>query len=90
MGVSRTQSTPNFLKSEHLLPPDTHMYVCVSRGKKCSFFGKLGVFCFLETAVLRFALLPHYQQTNVFIYIYKHFPIGVEFFKLEIKSTKTI
>ena len=27
-------------------------------GKKCSFFGKFGVLCFLETPVLRFALLP--------------------------------
>ena len=24
-------------------------YVCVSGGKKCSFFGKFGVLCFLET-----------------------------------------
>ena len=31
-------------------------------GKKCSFFGKFGVFCFLETPVLRFALLPYYQR----------------------------
>ena len=37
-------------------------YMCVSGGKKCLFFGKFGVFCFLETPVLRFALLPYYQQ----------------------------
>ena len=37
-------------------------YVRVSGGKKCLFFGKFGVFCFLETPVLRFALLPYYQQ----------------------------
>ena len=30
-------------------------------GKKCSFFGKLDVFRFLETPVLRLALLPYYQ-----------------------------
>ena len=36
---------PNFPKNEHFLPP----YV------KCSFFGKFGVLCFLETPVLRFA-----------------------------------
>ena len=59
-GVSRKQSTPNFLKNEHFLPPDTHTYVCVSGGKKCSFFGKFGVLCFLETSVLRFALLSYY------------------------------
>ena len=32
-----------------------------SRCKKCSFFGKSGVLCFLETPVLRFALLPYYR-----------------------------
>ena len=37
-------------------------YVCVSGGKKCSFFGKFGVLCFLETPVLRFALLPYYRR----------------------------
>ena len=36
-------------------------YVCVSGGKKCWFFGKLGVLCFLETPVLKFALLPYYR-----------------------------
>ena len=32
---------------------------CVSGGKKCSFFGKFGVLCFLVTPVLRFALLSY-------------------------------
>ena len=36
--------------------------VCVSEGKKCLFFVKFGVLCFLETPVLRFALLPYYRQ----------------------------
>ena len=31
-------------------------------GKKCSFFGKFGVFCFLVTPVLRFALLPYCRR----------------------------
>ena len=35
-------------------PPDTETYGDVSGGKKCSFFGKFGVFCFLATLVLRF------------------------------------
>ena len=38
------------------------LIVCVSGGKKCSFFGKFGVLCFLETPVLRFTLSPYYQQ----------------------------
>ena len=37
-------------------------YVCVSWDKKCSFFAKFGVLCFLETPVLRFTLSPYYQQ----------------------------
>ena len=37
-------------------------YVWVSMGKKCSFFGKFGVLCFLETPVLKFALLPYYRR----------------------------
>ena len=57
-GASRKQSTPNFPKNEHL-PPDTYTYVCVPGGKKCLFYGKFGVLCFLETPVLRFALLPY-------------------------------
>ena len=32
------------------------------RSKKCSFFGKCDVLCFLETPVLRFALLPYYRR----------------------------
>ena len=41
--ISRKQSTANFPKNEHSLPPEMHMYMCVSVGKKCSFFGKFGV-----------------------------------------------
>ena len=63
MGVSKKQSALSFPKNEHFLPFDTHTYVCPSEGKKCSFFGKLGALCFLETPVLRFALLPYYQRS---------------------------
>ena len=38
------------------------MYVCVSGCKKCSFFGKFGMLCFLETPILRLALLPYYPR----------------------------
>ena len=37
--------------------------MCVSGGKKCLFFGKYGVLCFLETPVLRFALLAYYRRS---------------------------
>ena len=56
-GVSRKQNTPNFPKNEHFLPPDTQT--------RCSFFGKFGVFCFLETPVLRFALFPSCRHIGV-------------------------
>ena len=57
----KLHSTPNFPKNEHFLHIDTDRYLCVSGGKKSSFFGKFGVFSFLETPVFRFtlfALLP--------------------------------
>ena len=41
--------------------PMIHTYVCVSGGKKCSFFGKFGELWFFETPVLRFAILPYYR-----------------------------
>ena len=31
--------------------------------RQCSFFGKFGVLCFLETLVLRFAILFYYRRT---------------------------
>ena len=37
-------------------------HLCVSLGKKCLFFGKFGVLCFLVTPVLRFASLPYYRR----------------------------
>ena len=41
----------------------THItYVCVSRVKKCSFFGKFDVLRFRKTPVLRFAFLPYYRR----------------------------
>ena len=44
------------------LPPDTHtMYMCVSGGKECSFFGKFGVLCFV-TYISKFIFLPYYQR----------------------------
>ena len=51
MGVSRKQSMLNFPKNEHFLPLDSCTLVRVSGVKKCLFFWKFGVFCFLETPV---------------------------------------
>ena len=60
MVVTRKQSTPNFPKNEHFLPPDTH--TCVSGGKKCLVFGKFAILSFLVTPVLRFALFPYCRR----------------------------
>ena len=57
--------TPNSPKNEHFLPTDMHT-VCVSSGKKDSFFRKFGVLCFLETSALRFTLLPYYRRSMLF------------------------
>ena len=75
MGVSRKQSTPNFSKIEHFLLPDTYTYVCVSEGKKCLFFGKFGVLCFLVTSVLKFALLPYYRRNENYVLDGKGIPV---------------
>ena len=40
-------------------------HMCVSGGKKCSFFGKCDELCFLETPALRLAHLPYYQLLEV-------------------------
>ena len=69
MGVSRKQSTPNFPKNEHFLPPDTHTYVCVTGAKKCLFFGKFGELCFLKTPIMRFAFLPYYRRSDSIIFL---------------------
>ena len=41
MGISRKQSTSNFPKNEQFLPLDTHMYLCVSGGKKMFVFRRI-------------------------------------------------
>ena len=55
---ARKQGTPNFSKNSMCM----YMYMCLSGDKKCSFFRKCSVLCFLVTTVLRFVLLPYYRQ----------------------------
>ena len=43
--------------------------VCASGGKKCLFFGKFGVLCFLGKTVLRFVILPYYRWNTVKQYL---------------------
>ena len=55
------KARPIFRKT-NISYPFVHTYVCVWGGKKCSFFGKIDVLCFLEATVLRFALLSYYRR----------------------------
>ena len=55
-----------FRKTNIFLPPNAHTCVGVSEDKKCSFFGKFGMLCFLVTPVLRLALLPCSQRSPTF------------------------
>ena len=43
--------------------------MCISGSKKCSFFGKFGMLCFLETTILRLPFLPNYQRYQMFVAI---------------------
>ena len=52
----------------------TKQIVCVSGRKKYSFLGKFDVFCFLETPILRFTLLPYYRQNNIEKNLGEHAP----------------
>ena len=70
------------------------MCVCISGGKKCSFFGKFGVPCFLETPALRFCLLPYYRRTmarQILNHILKRYTIEgfVQFILSEIPTLPT-
>ena len=42
-GCYKKSKQTKFSKKEHFLPHNTHTHVCVTAGKKCSFFGKFGV-----------------------------------------------
>ena len=64
----------NFPKNKHFLPP-----LCISGDKKCSFFGKFGMLCFLETPVCRFAYLP-YQR---------HIPLWMQGWKICVCCIRT-
>ena len=59
-------------KRTFLTPWYSHVYVWVSGGKKCSLFGKFGALSFLETPVLRFALLPYYRWSLLFLIVSVH------------------
>ena len=54
------------LNMGHNVPERTpNLDVFSRRGYESSFYGKIGVLCFLVTPVLRFALLPYYRRLSV-------------------------
>ena len=56
----QSMCTPQKLSLEFHI--EASKFLCVSRGKKYLFFGKFGIFCFLETLVFRIAILPYYWR----------------------------
>ena len=48
MGVPRKQSTPNFPKNKHYLPPDTQTYVAYQGVRNVDFSENLSCFVFLK------------------------------------------
>ena len=66
------KNTQSFPKNEYFLPPDTHMCLYVPGGRKCLFFGKFDVLCFLVTPLLRFALLLYCRRVLVTSYLIYH------------------
>ena len=85
--VTRKLIMPNFPKNEHFLPLDRYTYVCVSGGKKCSFFGKFGVLCFLITSVLRFAILQYYRRILLFKNMTQLFTFASSLFSAYLSAT---
>ena len=62
-GVSRQSAKrAKISKKQKISYPLYAHVVRVSGGKKCSFFRKFGVLCFIVTYVLRFALLPCHRR----------------------------
>ena len=62
-----------FLKT-NISYPVIRTRTCVYQGvRNVRFFGKLGMLCFLETPVLRFALLTYYRRMDPWLPLY-YFP----------------
>ena len=60
--VFQENKARQFFRKTNISYPLICTRTCGTGGKKCSFFGKFGVLCYLETPVLRFAFLPYYRQ----------------------------
>ena len=62
-GRAKKIKQAKFSEKRHLLPPPTRAQVCLYQGVRNARLSKnLALLCFLETPVLRFALLPYCLQ----------------------------
>ena len=61
---ARQNKTPNFPTKWTFLPPDTQTYVCVSEGKKCLFFRKIGRALFSWNTHIDIRLLIYYRRKS--------------------------
>ena len=70
------QNSSCYKKTKHAIFSEKRTFLnprtCVDQGvsKKCSFFEKFGVLCFLVTPVLRFALFCVVLVPNIFVLVY--------------------
>ena len=62
--VFQENNVRQIFQKKNISYPVTRIVRVRIRGKESLFLGKFGVFCFLETFVSRFALLPYYQRIN--------------------------
>ena len=60
--VLQVNKARQIFRKTNMSYPLVQTHVCVSGGKKRSFFAKFDLLCFLVTLVLRFALLPYYRR----------------------------
>ena len=61
---ARQNKTPNFPTKWTFLPPDTQTHVCVSEGKKCLFFRKIGRALFSWNTHIDIRLLIYYRRKS--------------------------
>ena len=66
-GCFKKTKLPKFSEKQTFLTPWYAQEGMRIWGKKCSFFGKFGVLCFLETPVLTSCLLAYYRRSKLII-----------------------
>ena len=74
--VARKEGTSYFPENEYFVPHDMHTYVCVTGGKKCSFFRKTWPALF--SCYLRFGSRPfsYYRRLDKIVSLTAHAKIN--------------